>query len=139
MNPNELKYYLFIISLNKCTGNCNVLSPKMCVPKETKDMSVNAFKTIANKDEAKAMTEHISCDYKGKFNITKSNLKQKWNNKTCQCECNNYRKCKENYCWNPGTCIHENRKYLKGVELLWIIYQQKREKLNPQMLKVLLQ
>ena len=83
MNPNELKYYLFIISLNKCTGNCNVLSPKMCVPKETKDMSVNAFKTIANKDEAKAMTEHISCDYKGKFNITKSNLKQKWNNKTC--------------------------------------------------------
>ena len=73
MNPNELKYYLFIISLNKCTGNCNVLSPKMCVPKETKDMSVNAFKTIANKDEAKAMTEHISCDYKCKFNSTKCN------------------------------------------------------------------
>ena len=37
MNPNELKYYPFMISLNKCTGSCNVLSPKMCVPKETKD------------------------------------------------------------------------------------------------------
>ena len=24
MNPNDLKYYLIIISLNKCTGKCNV-------------------------------------------------------------------------------------------------------------------
>ena len=24
MNPNDLKYYLLIISLNKCTGKCNV-------------------------------------------------------------------------------------------------------------------
>ena len=28
MNPNELKYYPFMISLNKCTGSCNVLSSK---------------------------------------------------------------------------------------------------------------
>ena len=34
MNTNELKYYPFIINLNKCTGSCNVLSPKICVPKE---------------------------------------------------------------------------------------------------------
>ena len=37
MNPNELKYHPFMISLNKCTG-CNVISPKICVPKETKDI-----------------------------------------------------------------------------------------------------
>ena len=36
MNPIELKYYLFMISLNKCTASGNVLSPKICVPKETK-------------------------------------------------------------------------------------------------------
>ena len=24
MNPTDLKYYLIIISLNKCTGKCNV-------------------------------------------------------------------------------------------------------------------
>ena len=24
MNPNDLKYYLLIISLNKCTGKCNM-------------------------------------------------------------------------------------------------------------------
>ena len=36
MNSNELKYYPFIISLTKCFGSCNVLSPKLCVPKEIK-------------------------------------------------------------------------------------------------------
>ena len=45
---------------------------------------------ITKKDEVKAMTEHISRDCKCKFNSTTCNLKQKWNNKTCQCECKNY-------------------------------------------------
>ena len=36
MNPVELKYYSFMISLSNCTGLCNVLSPKICFPKETK-------------------------------------------------------------------------------------------------------
>ena len=43
MNPFELKYYQFMISLNKCAGNCNVLSPKICVPKEKKDINVKAL------------------------------------------------------------------------------------------------
>ena len=38
MNLVELKYYPFMISLNKYTGSCNVLSPKIFVPKETKDI-----------------------------------------------------------------------------------------------------
>ena len=29
MNPVELKYYPFMISLNKCTGSCNILSQKI--------------------------------------------------------------------------------------------------------------
>ena len=70
---------------------------------------------IANKYEAKTMTEHISCDCKCKINSTTCNSKQKWNNKTCQCTCKNYRKCKENYSWNPSTCICENSKYLKSI------------------------
>ena len=59
LNPVELKYFPFIISLNKCTGSCNVLSPKIYVPKETKDINVKAFNMITNENEAKAMTEHI--------------------------------------------------------------------------------
>ena len=87
MNPNEIKYYPFIISFNKCAGSCNVLSPKICIPKETKDINVKTFNMIKNKDKAKVMTEHISCDRKCKFNSTTCNSNQKWNNETCQCEC----------------------------------------------------
>ena len=84
MNPVQLEYYPFMIRLNKCSGSCNVLSPKICVPKETKDIYVKAFNMITNKNDTKAMTERISCDCKCKFNITPYNSKQKWNNKTCQ-------------------------------------------------------
>ena len=36
LNRVELNYYPFMINLDKCTGSFNVLSPKICVPKETK-------------------------------------------------------------------------------------------------------
>ena len=62
MNPFELKYHPFMISLNKCTESCNVSSPKIYVPKETKDINVKLFNMITNKDKDKAMAEHISCD-----------------------------------------------------------------------------
>ena len=61
------------------------------------------------------MTEHISWDCKCKFNSTICNSNRKWNNKACQCECKNYRKCKRDYSWNPSTCIFENSKYLKSI------------------------
>ena len=86
MNPVELKYYPFMISLNKCNGSCHVLSPKIFVPKDTKDIHVKAFNMITNKDEAKAMTKHISCGCKCKFNSATCNSNQKWNNKACQCD-----------------------------------------------------
>ena len=35
LNPVDHKYYPLMISLNTCTGNCNVLSPNISVPKET--------------------------------------------------------------------------------------------------------
>ena len=62
-------------------GSWNVLSPEICVPKETKDTNVKSYNMITDKDEAKGMTEHISCDCKCKFNSATCNSKQKWNNK----------------------------------------------------------
>ena len=49
MKPVKFKYYQFMISLDKCTGSCDVLSAKICVPKETKDMNVKAFNMATNK------------------------------------------------------------------------------------------
>ena len=34
LNPVELKYYPFVISLDKCTESCNVLSPKYVFQKK---------------------------------------------------------------------------------------------------------
>ena len=105
LNRVELKYCRFNISLNKCTKSCNALCPKIYVPVETKDINVRTFNMITNKNEAKAMLEHISCLCKFKLNLTICNSSQKWNKKTLQCECKNYRKCEKDYNWNPSTCI----------------------------------
>ena len=115
MNPNVLKYCPLMISLSKCTESCNVLSPNMCVSKEPKHIHVKAFNMTTNKDKAKAVIEYISSDCKCKFNSATCNSEQKCNNKTCQYECKNYRKCKENYHWNRSKCTFENTKYLKSV------------------------
>ena len=79
LNPAELKYYPLMISLDKCTGSSNALSPEICVRKETKDKNVKSFNMITNKNEAKTMAKHISCDCKCKFNSTACNSNQKWN------------------------------------------------------------
>ena len=59
LNPVEFKYYPFMIRLDKCNGNCNVLSPIISV-EEKKDINVKVFNMITN-NEAKAMTKYFSC------------------------------------------------------------------------------
>ena len=54
LNPVELKYYPFMVSLDKCSASCNSgndLSTRICVPTEPKDIDVKAFNTITNRDE----------------------------------------------------------------------------------------
>ena len=77
LNPVELKHCPFMIRLDKCSGSCNVLTPKICVPKEIKDINVIAFNVITNKNEVKTMTKHILYDCKCKFNSTTCNSNQK--------------------------------------------------------------
>ena len=80
LNSVEYKYYpfMFMASLHKCSGGCNVLSPKIYVPKETKGINAKAFK------------EH-KC--KCKFNNILCNSNKKCNNEIC--ECKNCRPCKK--------------------------------------------
>ena len=69
LNPDE-QDYPFMISLDKCTGGCNILSPKICVLRETENTNVKAFNLI-------------SCDFKRKFSGTTCSPNQNWNSKTC--------------------------------------------------------
>ena len=58
-NPVELKYYPFMISLDKCNVSCNDFSRRKCVLKETKDINVKTVNTLTNKDEANVMANDI--------------------------------------------------------------------------------
>ena len=115
LNPVELKYYSFMIGLDKCCESCNVSSSKICVRKKTKDINVKLFNMIKDKNETKTITIHVSCDCKCKFNSTTFNLNQIWNDKTCQCERKNYGRCKKDYSWNFGIGFCENSKCLKSI------------------------
>ena len=88
---------------------------KIHIPKETKYINVAGFNMITNKDEAEAMTEHISCDCKCNFNSTSCNSHHKWKNKTRQCQYQSYHKRNESYSWNRRTCICDDSKNLKSV------------------------
>ena len=49
LNPVELNYYMFMISLDKCNGSCNVvvdISIQIYVPSETKDVNFKVFNMI---------------------------------------------------------------------------------------------
>ena len=100
MNPIELKYYSFMIKWTKCTGSCNDLSPKLCVPKETKDINVKGFAMITKKMKVKQGQSIFQV-----IVSTTCNSEQNRNNKTCKSEWKNYHKCEKDYSCNPTSCI----------------------------------
>ena len=73
LNLIALKYYSAKISLGKYRRRCNISSPKVCVLKKTEGINVKVFNMITNKNEAKTINKHISCDCKCKFNSTTCN------------------------------------------------------------------
>ena len=50
---------------------------KYVFQEKKKEINVKAFNMITNKNEAKALIEHISCDCKFKFNSTVCNSYEK--------------------------------------------------------------
>ena len=86
LNQVELKCYSFIVTLNKCHGRwycVNDLSAKVFVLSKTKNINVKGFNIGTNRNEAKTLLKHISCDCTCKFSSATCNLNQKLNNKTC--------------------------------------------------------
>ena len=95
-NPVELRSYPFMVSLDKCSGNCNVLSQNNMCSKKTKVFKV--FNMITNRNEAKTIAKHIQQVISIKIGMIKHvtvNVKS-------------YRVCKTDYSWNPSRCICEN-------------------------------
>ena len=83
----EFHYHSFTVKLDRCVGSCNTfndLSNKVCVPNKAEDLNLSLFNMITGINESKTLTKHISCEYKCKFDGTKCNSNQWWNNDKCQ-------------------------------------------------------
>ena len=64
LNPVDLNYYPFMISLDKCNGSCNTLtkiSGKICFPNKTEDVNLSVFNLTKRKYESKTLTKNKSC------------------------------------------------------------------------------
>ena len=85
----DLNYYLSIISLDKCNGICNAVDDYL--QKYVVLVKYKVFNMITKINARKAFLKHISCDCKSKFDSTRCNLNQKWNNDKYQYECKKYR------------------------------------------------
>ena len=62
LNPVELNYYTFMISLDKRSGSYNAvdeLSAKICASSKTKDLNVKVFDMIIRICEAKTFVKHF--------------------------------------------------------------------------------
>ena len=73
------------------------------------------FNIITGISESKALTKHISCGFKCKFDGRKCNSDQWCNNSKCRCECKKHSVFEKDYAWNPATCKCENGKYLASI------------------------
>ena len=85
----EFHYYPFVVKLDRCVGSCNTLndlSNKVCVPNKTEDLNLSMFNMITGISESKALTKHISCQCKCRFDEKKCNSDQWWNYNKFQCE-----------------------------------------------------
>ena len=52
LNPTELKYYLYIITLDKCNGNYNTLTKildTICVLNKVENVDLNVFNLITRR------------------------------------------------------------------------------------------
>ena len=70
---------------------------------------------ITSINQRKALTKHISCECKCRFDGKKCNSNQWWNNDQYWSDCQKNHVCEKNYVWNPATCNCENGKYLASV------------------------
>ena len=109
LNPIKLKYYPFMISLDKCSGSFNVLPSKISIPKKTKDINVKVFNITTNKNKA-----YATCFMHFQMQIQLLNVQFKLKI-TCQRDCKIYQRSKKDHSWNPSTCTCENGKYLKCI------------------------
>ena len=103
LHPNEcsqeLHYYPFLVKLDSML----------------EDLNLRVFNMITGINELKALTKHMSCECKCKFDGRKCNSYQQWNSNKCRCVCKKCHVREKEYIWNPARSSCENGKYLANI------------------------
>ena len=76
LNLVELSYYQFMVSLDQCNANFNVvddLSTKNMCPKWNRRCRCQSIYYCNKNKESRTLIKHILCDSKCKFNNTSRN------------------------------------------------------------------
>ena len=90
INSNNPIFYPFSIKVNKCNGNCNNINDpdaKICVPDTVKDLNVKVFSLITLTSETRHIKWHETCMCICRLDKIICNVKQRWNEDKCRCEC----------------------------------------------------
>ena len=124
LHPNEYSqefhYYPFSVKLDRCVGSCNTLndlSNKVCIPNKTEDLNLSVFNIITGLNESKALTKHISCKCKCRFdekNVIQINGRITIN---VNISVKKFMYVKK-IVWNPATCNCENGKCLASIKMI---------------------
>ena len=64
LNPDECRYYPFIVSIDRCEGSCNTVEDpfvRAFVPNKMEDVNLKVFNMIKRINESKTLTKHVSC------------------------------------------------------------------------------
>ena len=88
---NSETFNLTIFGLiRRCVGSCdtlNDLSNELCFPNKPEDLNLSVVNMITRINKSKRLANNISCECKSRFDGTKCNSNQWWNNKKCRCQC----------------------------------------------------
>ena len=81
LNPDELHFYSFIVSLDRCDGSCNTADDpfgRICVPNKIEHINLKVFNMMKEVNVEKKFVKHNSSETRCEFDGEKYNSKQKW-------------------------------------------------------------
>ena len=113
LSPDELHYYLFMISLWRHDGSCSTVWDLFCriiAPNKINNVTLKVFNMTKGINESKILIRLISCLCRCELYCSKCNSKQKWNSNKCQCECKESIKkylCEKDFPGNLCICACE--------------------------------
>ena len=105
----KIRIYPFGISINKCSGSCDINDPyaKLCVPNVVENINVKVFNLSSRSNQTRRIKWHESCKYKCRLDSSVRYNKHRWNEDKCRCGCKELidkERWDKGFIWNPSHC-----------------------------------